>query len=181
MRNRGESGMAGFVGHGQGQGAQVQNGQDENGWGQNGWGRDGWGQSGAAGYADQPDGPRRLTDIAAGGVPAPRTGQLRHGGELRHSGGPWTRAAGAAEALRTHMGLVRGEFAAAHEGVAAGTEGLGAAAVLRTVRMSWERRVEIAMGECASLAVHLRAVARDQGECESAISASFARAGGGGR
>ncbi|MGW6741918.1 hypothetical protein ACWGDX_14535 [Streptomyces sp. NPDC055025] len=163
--------MAGFVGHGQGQGAQDRNG----------WDRNGWGQSGAAGDADQPDGPRRLIDLAVGGVPAPRTGGPRHGGELRHSGGPWTRAAGAAEALRTHMGLVRGEFAAAHEGVAAGTEGLGAAAVLRTVRMSWERRVEIAMGECASLAVHLRAVARDQGECESAISASFARVGGGGR
>ncbi|MEV7684087.1 hypothetical protein AB0O64_36960 [Streptomyces sp. NPDC088341] len=181
MRNRGESGMAGFVGHGQGQGAQDQNGWGRNGWGQAGWDQNGWGQGGAAGYADQPDGPRRLIDMAAGGVPAPRTGGLRHGGELRHSGGPWTRAAGAAEALRTHMGLVRGEFAAAHEGVAAGTEGLGAAAVLRTVRMSWERRVEIAMGECASLAVHLRAVARDQGECESAISASFTRAGGGGR
>ncbi|MFF3753851.1 hypothetical protein ACFYYH_25855 [Streptomyces sp. NPDC002018] len=126
-----------------------------------------------------------MTD-KAGGVPAPRTGGLRH------SGGPWTRAAGAAEALRTHMGLVRGELADAHEGLAAGTAGLGAAAVLRTVRMSWERRIEIAMGECEGLAVHLRGVARDQGENEAAISSSLAsfassgassgaRAGGGAR
>ncbi|MFE1962888.1 hypothetical protein [Streptomyces sp. NPDC059479] len=158
--------MAGFVGQSQGQGEQ-------------GW--QGPTQGPAQGGQGQ-DGRQRLIDMAGGvGVPAPRTGGLRHGGELRHSGGPWTRAAGAAEALRTHMGLVRGEFAAAHEGMAAGTEGLGAASVLRTVRMSWERRIEIAMGECESLAVHLRAVAREQGENEAAIRASFARAGGGAR
>ncbi|QXE39250.1 hypothetical protein KQY30_19405 [Streptomyces sp. GMY02] len=110
----------------------------------------------------------------AGGVPAPRAGGLRH------SGGPWTGAAGTVESLRTHMSLVRGEFAAAHEGAAAGTEGLGAVAVLGTVRTSWERRIESVMGECAGLAVKLRAVARDQGETETEIRSalvSFAAAG----
>ncbi|MFC9650700.1 alpha/beta hydrolase [Streptomyces sp. NPDC056937] len=90
---------------------------------------------------------------------------------MRHSGGPWIRAAGAAEALRTHMGPVRAEFAAAHEGLAAGTEGLGVAAVLRTVRGSWERRIEAAMGECGSLAGQLRAVARDLGETDEQLRA----------
>ncbi|MFD7090376.1 MULTISPECIES: hypothetical protein [unclassified Streptomyces] len=99
---------------------------------------------------------------------------------MRHSGGPWIRAAGAAEALRTHMGPVRAEFAAAHEGLAAGTEGLGVAAVLRTVRGSWERRIEAAMGECGSLAGQLRAVARDLGETDEVIAATLAKAAGGG-
>ncbi|MFJ5114303.1 hypothetical protein ACIQAD_27100 [Streptomyces sp. NPDC088551] len=132
---------------------------------------------------------QRLIDMT-GGVPAPRGGGGGDGGGagegggpgLRHSGGPWIRAAGAAEALRTHMGPVRAEFAAAHEGLAAGTEGLGVAAVLRTVRGSWERRIEAAMGECGSLAGQLRAVAKDVGETDEAIAATFAKAtGGGGR
>ncbi|WP_079124795.1 hypothetical protein [Streptomyces lushanensis] len=169
--------MAGFVRQGEGQGGQsLGQGEWQGAQGQRQSGQGGQGQDG------RPRRGERLIDLAGGpGVPAPRTGGAGPGGELRHSGGPWTRAAGAAEALRTHMGLVRGEFAAAHEGVAAGAEGLGAAAVLPTVRMSWERRIEIAMEECASLAVHLRAVAREQGENEAALRASFARAGGGAR
>ncbi|MFE2634335.1 hypothetical protein ACFXKF_05990 [Streptomyces scopuliridis] len=131
---------------------------------------------------------QRLIDMT-GGVPAPRVGDdggagggVGGGTGLRHSGGPWVRAAGAAEGLRTHMGQVRAEFAAAHEGLAAGTEGLGVAAVLRTVRMSWERRIETAMGECGSLAGQLRAVAKDLRETDEVIAASLARvAGGGGR
>ncbi|MFJ1750856.1 hypothetical protein ACIOJD_32150 [Streptomyces sp. NPDC088116] len=121
-----------------------------------------------------PENWQRLIDMTDGG-PASRSG-----GGLKHSGGPWTRAAGAAEALRTHMGQVRTEFAAAHEGLAAGTEGLGVAAVLRTVRTSWERRIEAAMGECGSLAGQLRAAAKDQGENEMAIRSAFGRVGAAG-
>ncbi|MEU3184728.1 hypothetical protein ABZ707_11005 [Streptomyces sp. NPDC006923] len=121
------------------------------------------------------DDGRRLIDLA-GGAPAPR------GGGLKHSGGAWTRAAEAAESLCTHMGHIRGEFAAAHEGLAAGAEGLRAAEVLRTVRMSWERRIEAATRECASLAGKMRTVVKEQGENEGAIrasfTASFARSGG---
>ncbi|WP_063759210.1 hypothetical protein [Streptomyces scopuliridis] len=128
---------------------------------------------------------QRLIDMT-GGVPAPRVGGdgggAGGGAGLRHSGGPWIRAAEAAEGLRTQMGQVRAEFAAAHEGLAAGTEGLDVAAVLRTARMSWERRIETAMGECASLAEQLRAVAEDLGETDEVIAATFAKvAGGGGR
>ena len=131
-----------------------------------------------------PENWQRLIDVADGGTTSRPDGDggrghSGHGGGLKHSGGPWTRAASAAEALRTHMGQVGAEFAAAHEGLAAGTEGLGVAAVLRMVRASWERRIETAMGECGSLAGQLRAVAKAQGENETAIRSAFARVGAG--
>lgn len=123
----------------------------------------------------------RLSDLA--GVPAPRAGGghagVGAGADLLHRAGPWTRAAGAAEELRTHLGQVGPEFAAAHAGLAAGTRGLRVAAVLGTVRASWERRIATATTECESLAGSLRAVAQDQGETDAAIRAAFARAGGG--
>ncbi|WP_327235844.1 hypothetical protein OG349_19675 [Streptomyces sp. NBC_01317] len=96
------------------------------------------------------------------------------GADVRHSAGPWTRAAGAAEALRAHLGQVRPEFAAAHAGLAGGTEGLAVADVLRTVRTSWERRIDTAMGECGSLAGSLRAVAKDLGESDAAVRVALA-------
>ncbi|MFJ1799985.1 hypothetical protein [Streptomyces sp. NPDC088180] len=59
------------------------------------------------------------------------------GGDLRHSGGPWLRAAGAADQLVTHLGPVKGELEAAHRGLVAGAlDALGA------VRASWERRIK---------------------------------------
>ncbi|MET9483206.1 hypothetical protein [Streptomyces sp. NPDC006638] len=99
------------------------------------------------------------------------------GADVRHSAGPWTGAAGAAEALRTHLGQVRPEFAAAHAGLAGGTEGLAVADVLRTVRTSWERRIDTAAAECGSLAGSLRAVARDLGESDAAVRAALAGVG----
>ncbi|WP_202534348.1 hypothetical protein [Streptomyces sp. SID3212] len=101
------------------------------------------------------------------------------GADVRHSAGPWTRAAGAAEALRTHLGQVRPEFAAAHAGLAGGTEGLAVADVLRTVRTSWERRIDTAAGECGSLAGSLRAVAKDLGESDAAVRVALAGVGAG--
>ncbi|MFJ1601265.1 hypothetical protein [Streptomyces sp. NPDC088261] len=99
------------------------------------------------------------------------------GADVRHSAGPWTGAAGAAEALRTHLGQVRPEFAAAHAGLAGGTEGLAVADVLRTVRTSWERRIDTAAAECGSLAGSLRAVARDLGESDAEVRAALAGVG----
>ncbi|WP_208298646.1 hypothetical protein [Streptomyces liangshanensis] len=99
--------------------------------------------------------------------------------DVRHSAGPWSRAAGAAEALRTHLGQVRPELASAHAGLAGGTEGLAVAEVLRTVRTSWERRIDAAAGECGSLAGSLRAVAKDLGESDTAVRSALARVGAG--
>ncbi|MCX4970363.1 hypothetical protein OHA98_37505 [Streptomyces sp. NBC_00654] len=125
---------------------------------------------------------QRLSDLAAG----PGVGGSA---ELKHSGGPWTRAAGGAEALRTHMGPVHSELATAHEGLMAGAGagagacGLAALAELGAVRDSWERRIEAARGECGSLAAKLRAVARAQGETDESVKSAFApvaRSGSGG-
>ncbi|GAA3003267.1 hypothetical protein [Streptomyces fulvorobeus] len=119
-------------------------------------------------------GQQRLSDLAG-----PRGG----GGDsrvLKHSDGAWTRAAGGAEAMRTHLAPVRAELGAAHEGLPAGAGDLAALAELGAVRESWERRITTAQGECASLAGRLRAVARAQGETDEAVRSSFTPAAGGG-
>ncbi|MFJ1831430.1 hypothetical protein, partial [Streptomyces sp. NPDC088178] len=100
---------------------------------------------------------------------------------VRHSDGPWLRAAGGAEAMRTHLGPVKTELETAHEGLLAGTAGLTALAELGAVRESWERRFEAARGECGALAGKLRAVARAQGETNETVKASFAPVTGGPR
>ncbi len=115
---------------------------------------------------------RRLSDLAG-----PAGGGDR--AELRHSDGPWMRAADGAEALRTHLGPVPAELAAAHEGLSVGAGALSALAELGTVRTSWERRFAAAESECASLAGKLRAVARAQGGTNEAVRSSFAPVTGG--
>ncbi|MGW1818883.1 hypothetical protein ACWCQM_35645 [Streptomyces sp. NPDC002125] len=111
---------------------------------------------------------RRLSDLAG----PPGGGDLGRG--LKHSDGPWLRAAGGADELVAHLGPVRGELAAAHEGLAAGAGRLAALAELAAVRESWERRIQAAQGECGSLAGKLRAVARAQGATNEAVRSSFA-------
>ncbi|MEU5657427.1 hypothetical protein ABZ802_17635 [Streptomyces sp. NPDC047737] len=111
---------------------------------------------------------RRLSDLAG-----PSGGGDRGQG-LKHSDGPWLRAAGGADELVAHLGPVRGELAAAHEGLLAGAGRLTALAELAAVRESWERRIQAAQGECGSLAGKLRAVARAQGATNEAVRSSFA-------
>ncbi|MFJ8254508.1 hypothetical protein [Streptomyces sp. NPDC094466] len=101
------------------------------------------------------------------------------GGDLRHSGGPWLRAAGAADQLVTLLGPVKGELEAAHRGLIAGAgAGAGAGALdalveLGAVRASWERRIEEARGECGSLAGKLRAVVGGQAQANEAVKKGF--------
>ncbi|MFJ9057087.1 MULTISPECIES: hypothetical protein [unclassified Streptomyces] len=111
------------------------------------------------GVADDPAGPP-----SAGG----------RGPRLKHSDGPWLRAAGGAEELVAHLGPVRGELALAHAGLMAGAGRLTALAELAAVRESWERRIQAAQGECGSLAAKLRDVARTQGATNEAVRSSFA-------
>ncbi|MGC5365034.1 hypothetical protein ACPXCE_25740 [Streptomyces sp. DT24] len=94
---------------------------------------------------------------------------------LRHSTGPWTRAAGGADALHTTLAAVRAEFEAAHGGLASGVRELGALAELSAVRGSWEARIDAARVECGSLAEKLRAVARIEGETDAAAGSSLTR------
>lgn len=97
---------------------------------------------------------------------------------LRHSDGPWVRAADGAEALRTHLGPVPAELAAAHKGLTAGSGALSALAELGTVRASWERRFAAAQGECASLTGKFRAVARTLGGTDETVRSSFTSVAG---
>ncbi|MFD3487670.1 hypothetical protein [Streptomyces sp. NPDC058665] len=116
-------------------------------------------------------GLRALADEAGAG---PEVSGAGPGERLSHSDGPWTRAAGGAEVMRTQLACLKAEFETAHEGVAGGGEGLSVVGVLATVRTSWERRIEAARDECGSLAGPLRAVARTQGEHDTAIGSGIA-------
>ncbi|MFJ8887978.1 hypothetical protein ACIRJR_31880 [Streptomyces sp. NPDC102402] len=111
------------------------------------------------GGADDPAGP----PVGGGGGP-----------RLKHSDGPWLRAAGGAEELVTHLQPVRAELALAHTGLMAGAGRLTALAELAAVRESWERRIQAAQGECGSLAAKLRSVARTQGATNEAVGSSIA-------
>ncbi|MDF6019780.1 hypothetical protein [Streptomyces sp. JH34] len=106
-----------------------------------------------------------------------RVGPPSGGGDcgqtLRHSDGPWLRAAGGADELVTHLGPVRHELDLAHQGLMAGAGRLTALAELAAVRDSWERRIQAAQGECGSLAAKLRDVARIQGGTNTAVGSSF--------
>ncbi|MFI6083918.1 hypothetical protein ACIBBB_23565 [Streptomyces sp. NPDC051217] len=124
-----------------------------------------------AGMAGYSGGLRALADEAGAAAGGSGGGA---GERLRHSDGPWTRAAGGAEVMRTQMAYLKAEFETAHEGVAGGGEGLSVVGVLATVRTSWERRIEAARDECGSLAGPLRAVARTQGEHDTAIRSGLA-------
>ncbi|MYQ49886.1 hypothetical protein F558DRAFT_01344 [Streptomyces sp. AmelKG-A3] len=114
-------------------------------------------------------GPAGDDDRAAPAGPAGDDGRA----VLRHSDGPWVRAADGAEALRTHLGPVPAELAAAHKGLTAGSGALSALAELGTVRASWERRFAAAQGECASLTGKFRAVARTLGGTDETVRSSF--------
>ncbi|MFD3752341.1 hypothetical protein ACFWVT_19310 [Streptomyces cyaneofuscatus] len=100
-------------------------------------------------------------------------GGVGGGGDLKHSDGPWVRAAGGAEGLVAHFGPVKAELGRAHQGLTAGAGELSALAELGTVRASWERRIETARDECRSLAGKLRAVTATQSEVNEAVKGSF--------
>ncbi|WP_404829852.1 hypothetical protein [Streptomyces arboris] len=108
-----------------------------------------------------------------GGTEGSGGGGAGGGGDLKHSDGPWLRAAGGAEGLVAHLGPVKGELGRAHQGLMAGAGELTALAELGTVRASWERRIETARDECRSLAGKLRAVAVTQSEVNEAVKGSF--------
>ncbi|MBT2427777.1 hypothetical protein J7F02_19435 [Streptomyces sp. ISL-112] len=111
--------------------------------------------------------PRGGTDGGGGGAAG--------GGDLKHSDGPWMRAAGGTEGLVALLGPVKAELGRAHQGLAAGAGELSALAELGTVRASWERRIETARDECRSLAGKLRAVTATQSEVNEAVKGSFDR------
>lgn len=74
-------------------------------------------------------------DTPTGGA---KTGATGGSGTLKHSGGPWTRAAGAAEDLRISTESTKKHLQSGHTGVSKGAEGLASVEVLTTVRTSGE-------------------------------------------
>ncbi|MER7624011.1 hypothetical protein [Streptomyces sp. NPDC126503] len=112
----------------------------------------------------------------ASAVPGPGAGGGN--GKLRHSGGPWTGAAGTAGDLRTSTGTSRTALGRGHEGVAAGAAGLTSVAALTGVLASWEERLRAVADECEQLKGALLAVAKEMGETETAIERSFQGVGG---
>ncbi|MET9953111.1 hypothetical protein ABZ135_16360 [Streptomyces sp. NPDC006339] len=107
----------------------------------------------------------------------PRTGAV---GELRHSGGPWSRASATAAELRTSTETSRSALGRGHEGLAAGAPaaaGLTAVAALAGLRTSWEERLAAVRDECEALRGALLTVAREMGETDSAVGNSFAGRG----
>lgn len=115
-----------------------------------------------------------MTVVHGTSDPAGPSGGGGCGPRLKHSDGPWLRAAGGAEELVTHLGPVRHDLASAHGGLLAGAGRLTALAELAAVRESWERRIQAAQGECGSLAGKLREVARIQGATDEAARSSLA-------
>lgn len=95
------------------------------------------------------------------------------GGDLKHSDRPWTTAAGVADALRTSTATAKSKLASAHEGVAAGNEGLASVGVLTAVLTSWEDRLGAVRDECGSLAPKLRLTAKDLGEQDVKVKSSL--------
>jgi hypothetical protein len=101
-------------------------------------------------------------------------------GSLKHTGGPWTSASGAAGTLRTSTENSRSRLRPAHDGVAAGAVGLASVAALTAVLKSWEERLAAVRGECDYLEGALSKVAKEMGETEIAVKNSFKAADKGG-
>ncbi|MFE4534183.1 hypothetical protein ACFRKB_03805 [Streptomyces scopuliridis] len=94
-------------------------------------------------------------------------------GDLKHTGRPWTTAAGVAESLRTSTATAKSRLSSAHTGVAARNEGLASASVLTSVLTSWEDRLGSVRDECGSLAPKLRLVGKDLGEQDVKVKSSL--------
>ncbi|MFJ9324314.1 hypothetical protein [Streptomyces globisporus] len=110
---------------------------------------------------------------SAGSAGAAGSSGATGGGDLRHSRGPWLRAAGGADQLDTLLGPVKGELEVAHQGVTAGAGALSALAELGAVRASWERRIEDARKECGSLGGKMRAVVQGQTQANETVKSGF--------
>ncbi|MFE4820828.1 amino acid ABC transporter permease [Streptomyces sp. NPDC056704] len=92
-------------------------------------------------------------------------------GTLKHSHGPWTRAAGAAGDLQISTGKSKTDLSSAHDGVGSGSEGLASLGPLKSVLVSWEKRLGAVRDECNALGPKLRQVAQDMGEVDAKVAA----------
>ncbi|MFJ3979489.1 hypothetical protein [Streptomyces sp. NPDC090021] len=123
------------------------------------------------------DGPAMRLASAA---PDPGTGGGGGGtGNLQHTKGPWTSASGTAGDLRTNTETSRAALGPGHEGVEAGAAGLSSVTALKSVLTSWEERLQSVRDECEQLKRTLLKVAKEMGETDAAVDASFKGVDGG--
>ncbi|MGW2417911.1 amino acid ABC transporter permease [Streptomyces sp. NPDC001709] len=90
-------------------------------------------------------------------------------GRLRHTHGPWTRAASVADDLHTSTVKSKADLGLAHDDMAASLGGLASLGTLRAVLTSWENRLGTVRDECSTLGPKLRQVALDMGEADHAV------------
>lgn len=109
---------------------------------------------------------------------APGPGAPGGQGNLKHTGGPWTSAAGTAGELRISTETSRTALGPGHEGVTAGGAGLTAVAALAAVRTSWEERLTAVRDECDALQGALHKVAKEMGETDIGVRDEFAKVHG---
>lgn len=108
------------------------------------------------------------TDGSEGGTPNSGSSGT---GTLKHSGGPWTRAAKTADDLESSTTRSRTDLHSTHGGVASGLEGLASMSTLKSVLASWEKRLGRVREECDALQPKLRQVAVDMGEIDVKVGA----------
>ncbi|MFC9583427.1 hypothetical protein ACFVJ8_11450 [Streptomyces yangpuensis] len=121
------------------------------------------------------DGPALRLASAA---PDPGTGGGGTG-TLQHTKGPWTSASGTAGELRTNTETSRAALGPGHEGIETGAAGLSSVAALKSVLTSWEERLKSVRDECEQLKGTLLKVAKEMGETDAAVDASFKGVDGG--
>ncbi|WP_370739805.1 hypothetical protein [Streptomyces sp. EN23] len=121
----------------------------------------------------QPNDGREWAGVPVGPAGAAESAGAAGGGDLRHSRGPWLRAAAGADQLVTLLGPVKSELEVAHQGLTVGAGALSALAELGTVRTSWERRIEEARKECGSLGGKMRAVVQGQTQANETVRSGF--------
>ncbi|GAA5068783.1 amino acid ABC transporter permease [Streptomyces similanensis] len=92
-------------------------------------------------------------------------------GRIRHTHGPWTRAAAVADDLDTSTAKSKADLALSHGGVAGSLGGLASLTALKAVLASWEKRLGAVRDECGALEPELRQVVVDMGEADQAVGA----------
>jgi hypothetical protein len=102
------------------------------------------------------------------------------GFDLKAAQGPWTKASGVAQDLRTATNVGLAELKRAHESVKGQTDGFTSTVVLDEVLGTWERRLTSVRDECDRLHDVLAKTGRDFGELDPAIARRIAGVDAGG-
>lgn len=108
-----------------------------------------------------------LTDPWGGGGGG--TGSGGSGPDLKASKGPWIKASGVADELRTATSSGLNDLKTAQEGVTGGTDGFTSTAALDEILSTWEKRLTSVRNECDRLRGALARTGRDFGEIDPAV------------